>query len=320
MKGPLPLLFLALVPLLPVRPAPPLVTQLRCEYLEDPEAVENPRPRLFWQLESDERGQHQTAWQVLVASSPRFLREDRADVWDSGCVAGEATTHVEYAGPPLASRQRCYWKVRVWDRHGRVSRWSDVARWTMGLLQPEDWQAEWISFRDPDPLHAERERLHLPPARHYRRSFVVPDRPLRRATLYATALGVYEPWLNGRRASEDFFAPGWSDYRRRAYYRTHEVTDLLEPGTNVLGLVVADGWYAGYLGYGLLAGYGPHQTGRNIYGKTPALRAQLELEFEDGSRQVLGTDPSWEVSHDGPYREADFLMGETYDARREDPN
>ncbi len=300
--------------------APPLVMQLRCEYLENPPAVDTPRPRLFWQLESDERGQRQTAWQVLVAGSPRLLREDRADLWDSGRVPGDATTHIEYAGRPLESRERCFWKVRVWDQDGKVSRWSDVATWTMGLLHPEDWRAEWISFRDPAPLPAERATLHLPPARHFRRAFVVPDRPVRRATLYATALGIYEPWLNGRRAGKDFFAPGWSDYRRRVYYRAHEVTGLIEPGTNLLGLVVADGWYAGYLGFAHQAGYGPHRSGRNIYGKTPALRAQLEIEFEDGARQVVGTDPTWEVSHDGPYREADLLMGESYDARREDPN
>jgi len=300
--------------------APPLVTHLRCEFLEDPAAVDTPRPRLFWQLESDERGQRQTAWQVLVASSPRFLREDRADLWDSGRVAGDVTTHVEYAGRPLASRERCFWKVRVWDKDGKVSRWSDVAAWTMGLLEPGDWQAAWISYRDPDPLPTNRERLHLPPARFYRRAFAVPDKPIRRATLYATALGLYEPWLNGRRASEDFFAPGWTDYRRRVYYRAHDVTGFIEPGTNVVGAVVADGWYAGYLGYGRLVGYGPHGVGRNIYGKTPAWLAQLEIEFEDGTRQVVGTDPAWEVSADGPYREADLLMGEAYDARREDPN
>lgn len=300
--------------------APPLVTHLRCEYLEEPLMVDTPRPRLFWQLESEVRGQCQTAWQVLVASSPHFLREDRADLWDSGRVSGQVSTHIEYAGRPLESRARCFWKVRVWDKDGKVSRWSDVASWTMGLLRPEDWQADWISFRDPTPLPTDRTRLHLPPAQFYRRCFTVQDKPVRRAVLYASALGIYEPWLNGRRASQDFFAPGWTDYRQRVYYRAHEVTGLIEPGTNVMGVVVADGWYAGYLGYGRLLGYGPHGTGRNIYGKTPALLAQLEIEFDDGTRQVLGTDPTWEVSGDGPYREADLLMGETYDARREDPN
>ena len=300
-------------------PAEPLlVTRLRCEYLESPAAVEASEPRLFWQVEADARGQRQTAWQVLVASTSRLLEADRGDLWDSGRVPGDQTTHVVYDGKRLESRQRCFWKVRVWDKDRKRSRWSDPASWTMGLLQPGDWQADWISFRDPSPLHAEPGTLHLPPARHYRKAFTAGKAPVRRATLYATALGLYEPHLNGHRVSEDFFTPGWTDYRQRAYYQTYDVTGLIGSGTNVLGAIVADGWYAGYLGYGLLVGYGPHKTGRDTYGKTPALRAQLEIEFEDGSRQVVGTDPTWQVSSDGPYREADFLMGEAYDARRED--
>lgn len=305
---------------LAARAVPPGVTHLRCEYLENPTAVDTRRPRLFWHLDSDERGQRQTAWRVLVASSRALLDAERGDLWDSGRVDGDATSHIAYAGQTLESRQPCFWKVRVWDKDGKASRWSTAASWTMGLLEPGDWQAEWISFRDTAPLHARREELHLPPARHYRKEFVATGRAVRRATLYATALGIYEAWLNGRRVADAFFTPGWTDYRRRVYYQAHDVTGLVEPGTNRLGAVVADGWYAGYLGYGLLVGYGPHQTGRNIYGKTPALLAQLEIEFEDGSRQVVGTDPTWQVSSDGPYREADFLMGESYDARREDPN
>lgn len=300
--------------------APPVVTHLLCEYLDGPGVVDTPRPRLFWHLESDERGQGQTAWQVLVASSRAILDADRGDLWDSGRVGGSGSTHVEYAGRPLSSRQRCHWKVRIWDARGKVSRWSDAATWRMGLIEAGDWRSEWISFRDEQPLHADRERLHLPPARHYRKTFAAAGSAVRRATLYSTALGIHEPWLNGRRVSEDFFAPGWTDYRRRAYYRAYDVTGLIEPGTNVVGAVVADGWYAGYLGYGLLVGYGPHRTGRDTYGRTPALRAQLEIEFENGSVQVVGTDATWEVSGDGPWREADFLMGEAYDARREDPN
>ncbi len=296
------------------------VSHLRCEYLEDPPAVDTPRPCLSWRLESEQRGQRQTAWQVLVASSLRLLEAHRGDLWDSGRVPGDATTQIEYAGRPLESRQRCFWKVRVWDKDGRPSPWSDVATWTQGLLEPADWQAEWISYRDQAPWPTNREALHLPPARHYRRQFTAEPRPVRRALLYATALGIFDAYLNGRRVDESYFAPGWSDYRRRAYYRAFDVTGLIEPGANRLGAVVADGWYAGYLGFGKLAGYGPHQLGRAIYGKTPALRAQLEIEYEDGARQVVGTDLAWEVSADGPYREADLLMGEHYDARREDPN
>ena len=115
-----------------------------------------------------------------------------------------------------------------------------------------------------------------------------------------------------------FFQPGWSDYLKRAYYRGHDVTALVRAGgVNALGAVVADGWYAGYVGYGLLVGYGPNKVGRYFYGKTPALRAQLEIDYTDGTRETLGTDETWRVTDRGPTREADLIMGEAYDARAE---
>ncbi len=293
--------------------------RLRCEYLENPQAVDASPPRLSWGLESEEREQRQTAYQVLVASSRRLLDREQGDLWDSGRVATNQAAQVPYAGKPLASRQACFWKVRVWDARRKRSDWSESAGWSMGLLQPGDWRADWISFRDPAPLHTSREQLHLPPARHYRREFVAARQKVRRATLYATALGIYEARVNGQRVSDDLFAPGWTDYRQRVYYRAYDVTGFVKPGTNAVGAIVADGWYAGYLGYGLLVGYGPNQSGRDTYGKTPAWLAQLEVEFEDGSQAIIPTDTSWKVSSEGPYREADFLMGETYDATREWP-
>jgi alpha-L-rhamnosidase len=138
-----------------------------------------------------------------------------------------------------------------------------------------------------------------------------------RATLYASALGIAELHLNGRRVGDAYFEPGWADYHRRAYYRTHDVTALVKRGPNCLGAIVADGWYSGYVGYGLLVGYGPNKVGRYFYGKTPALLAQLELEYADGSREVIGTDTTWQVSADGPIREADLIMGEAFEAQRD---
>lgn len=292
--------------------------QLRCEYLSHPLGLEDPAPRLSWQLVSDTRGQRQTAYRILIASSPERLAHHEGDLWDSGKVAGATTLNVPYAGRPLASRTVCHWQVLVWDKDGQPGAWSEPAQWTMGLLQPGDWTAQWISFKDTSLLHTNRKSLYLPPARHYRKPFTA-DQAVRRATLYASALGIAEFHLNGRRVGDDYFAPGWSDYRKRAYYRTYDVTAQVQSGANALGAIVADGWYAGYVGYGLLVGYGPHKVGRYFYGKTPALLAQLELEYADGSRAVVGTDPTWEVSADGPFREADLIMGESFDARRENP-
>jgi alpha-L-rhamnosidase len=289
---------------------------LRCEYLVEPAGIDETAPRLSWEAAGDARGERQTAYRVLVASSRELLARDQGDRWDSGRVTSGQSAQIVYAGQPLKSRQRCFWKVRLWNARGQASSWSPAAAWGMGLLAPADWEARWISFRDPSPMWTNLSRLGLPPARHYRKEFTVAP-AIRRATIHATALGIYELELNGHRVSDQYFAPGWTDYRKRVYYQTHDVTALVKPGANALGAIVADGWYAGYVGYGLLVGYGPYRSGRNIYGKTPALLAQLELEYADGSRVIIPTGPSWKTTGNGPIREADILMGETYDARRE---
>lgn len=291
---------------------------LRCEYRVNPLGLDETQPRLSWRSEAVERAQVQTAYRILVATTREALAQERGDLWDTGKVAGDQSTQIAYGGQPLRSRQECFWKVMLWDKHGVASRWSQPASWTMGLLNSNDWAAQFISFRDPQPMHRDPKTLFLPPARHYRKEFAA-AKSIRRATVYATALGLYELHLNGQRVGDALFTPGWTDYRKRVYYQTYDVTSLLQRGPNALGAIVADGWYAGYVGYGLLVGYGPDKTGRNIYGKTPAWLAQLEIEYNDGSRQVIGTDPTWKVTDAGPIREADILMGETYDARQELP-
>jgi alpha-L-rhamnosidase len=297
--------------------AKPTLADLRCEYLVSPSAIDATAPRLSWRLASDRRGAAQTAWQIRVASSAAKLAGGEADLWDSGRVTGSATNQIAYAGRPLASGAECFWQVQVWDELGQASGWSQPGRWSMGLLKPEDWRAAWISYRDDTPLHTERAKLHLPAPRHYRKDFAA-AKPIRRAVVYASALGIYDLYCNGQRVGDAYFQPGWSDYLQRAYYRSHDVTALLRTGGgNALGAVVADGWYAGYVGYALLVGYGPNKVGRYFYGKTPAFLAQLELDYTDGTHETVVTDESWRVTDRGPTREADFIMGEAYDARAE---
>ena len=322
------------------------VGHLRCEYLQEPLGIEAAQPRLSWRLETGNskletriRGIRQTAYQVLVASSEQLLKKEKGDLWDSGKVASDQSALVDYQGKSLVSGQPCYWKVRVWvsnletgstfakataDKNLKLEKaacsdWSETAKWTMGLLKPADWTAQWISFRDTTPLPDKPGALILPPAQHYRKEFSAKKKVVR-ATLFASALGLCEMHLNGTKVGEALFEPGWSDYLKRAYYRTHDVTALVKQGGNTLGAVVADGWYAGYVGYALMCGYGPNKLGRSIYGKTPALLAQVHIDYADGSREVVGTDPSWQVSGDGPFREADIIMGESFDARLADPN
>jgi alpha-L-rhamnosidase len=445
---------------------------LRCEYLVDPLGIGESAPRLSWIVESGGRGQRQTAYRLLVASSEKFLHQNRGDLWDTGKAVSDETICAAYQGQPLFSHQRCYWKVKVWDKDGRESAWSKPAKWSVGLLQPDDWKADWIGFDkprkkaapqapldqakwiwhtgdepgnvpkcqrlfyyaftlpedtkvkqaeiyasaddgmklainghlrltteakneswrqarkasiaaeikpgrnelrvlvenaspgyagliaqlvitledsrvirhitgdswrsidhfgddwmtvplDPSVLSAVRvvgdygakpwgkvelDGTFLPPATFLRCEFRL-DKPVAHATLYATALGLVDMRLNGHRVSDDFFTPGWTDYNKRVYYRTYDVTKLVRRGDNAVGAMLADGWFSGYIGF---------RGDRELYGKYPRVRAQLHLEFADGATTDVATGSAWKAAT-GPILEADFLKGETYDSRLEHP-
>ncbi len=122
---------------------------LRCEYLVNPLGIDAPSPRLSWIITSNRRGEMQTAYQILVASSSKLLNEDKGDLWDSGKVLSDESSQIAYAGSPLVSREDCFWKVRTWNGDGKPGDWSQAAQWGMGLLQPADWSAKWISPASP---------------------------------------------------------------------------------------------------------------------------------------------------------------------------
>lgn len=281
--------------------------ELRCEYRAKPLGIDVAQPRLSWIVTSPERGQKQTAYRVLVAASPEALGQDQGELWDSGQVQSGETAAIVYAGKPLTSHQHCFWKVKVWDKDGTPSAWSSTAAWSMGLLNPSNWKAEWIGYDAPRnalKAGAGGANLVLPPPAYLRTTFPL-SRPVKHATVYTTALGIHDLYLNGRRVSDDSFNPGWTDYTRRVYSRAYDVTDQLRQGENALGAILADGWYSGYVGFGKL---------RDHYGKHPRLKAQLHIEYDDGSTDTVATGPTWKAAT-GPISEADFLMGETYDAR-----
>jgi alpha-L-rhamnosidase len=137
-----PMLVLGAVLLAGIGSAAVTTQNLRCEYLADPLGIDAGSPRLSWILASDQRGEQQTAYQILVASSRELLNADTGDLWDSGKVGSDESSQIAYAGKALVSRERCFWKVRAWDRDGHVGAWSPVAQWQMGLLQPSDWSAK----------------------------------------------------------------------------------------------------------------------------------------------------------------------------------
>jgi alpha-L-rhamnosidase len=123
------------------------VTDLRCEYLREPLAIETHAPRLGWKLTPTDpaaHGQRQRAWQVQVATTRTLLEAGRGDLWDSGWVTSDQSQLIGYAGRPLVTELVCFWRVRVKDEHGQASAWSAPASWTVGMLAPGDWTAQWI--------------------------------------------------------------------------------------------------------------------------------------------------------------------------------
>ncbi len=185
-----------------------------------------------------------------------------------------------------------------WDRVG-----FDASKW----IAPERLADKKNPKKLQSPWGTPENSMHwLAPAPWLRKSFAI-AKPVKRATVYATALGFYELQLNGVRVGHDVFAPGWTEYTKRLHYQTYDVTAQLKPGPNALGALLGDGWFAGLAGY----------TGkRHYYGGNPRLRAQLEIDYADGTRETIATDGSWRGNF-GPVRYADLYLGTAYDARLE---
>ncbi|MBD0255026.1 MAG: family 78 glycoside hydrolase catalytic domain [Cytophagales bacterium] len=263
----------------PASPARPVA--LRCEYRENPLGLDARQPQLSWQLRDNRRGAAQRAYQVLVASSPKLLHPNGADVWNSGKINSDESARVAYGGKALQSRQRYYWKVKFWDQDGRESAWSEAAWWEMGLLDAGDWQAEWIGKDLNPPVPAvspgnwvwhpqDRGKWHMV---YLRKTFQVPaGKALRRATVYAAVDDSYELTLNSQPVgSVRNFAP-----MRGLQFHAYEATQWIRAGANTMHLA------------GVFTGKRPNGRGGAVM--------TLMLAYEDGTTEAIRTDGSWEAA------------------------
>ncbi len=236
---------------------------LTCESLKNPIGVDVKQPRLSWKLESDKRGEKQTAYHLLVASSRVKLDKDLGDLWDTGRVKTDQSIHVVYNGKPLKSDVRCYWKIRVSGEDGKESSWSKQSEWTMGLLNPEDWTAKWIA---PAPEIKQR-RVHP----WYRCTFVVKD-DITRALLHINTANLFELHINGTKVGPHVLEPGITGAYKRYLIKSYDVSPYLKKGENCIAIWMGPGW----------------GNGRT------SLRAQLDMDTSSG-RVVVGTDADWSV-------------------------
>lgn len=257
------------------------VGTLRCEYLENPVGIDVQAPRLSWQIESSERGERQTGYQILVASSAALLDAGQGDLWDSGQVASDQSIQVVYAGSALQSDQRCFWKVRVWNQNQAVSEWSAPAFWSMGLLTPQDWKGQWIGYAASESAREIHRRgfrdckwIGLPenaPAETgcFRKTFEVPaERKVLRAHIVVAGDPSFTAYINGQEA-------GKGEGRRNGY--VFAVDRFLTAGRNVLSIRV------------------PHTAEQ-----AGSMAARILVEFESGEALSVQSDATWRCSAGAP--------------------
>jgi hypothetical protein len=271
------------------------VGDLGCEHWENPLGVDVAQPCLSWILKSSRRGDRQTAYQILAASTRSRLNKDTGDLWDSGKVVSDDTIQISYAGKPLKSSQQIFWKVRVWDAHGQVSEWSPTATWTMGVLNDSDWRAAWIGAADTNiPSLLLRHECSVKPG-------------LLHALVHVCGLGQYELSVNGEKVGNDILSPGWSAYRKTVLYDTFDVTRQIKQGDNAIGIILGNGMY------NIQPDHVRYVKFINSFGPLKAI-VQLRLEYADGSVQTIGTDKSWQASP-SPVTFNNVYAGEDFDAR-----
>lgn len=282
------------------------VEALQCEMLTDPQGIDVTTPRLSWKIKAGQRSVVQTAYQIIVASSPEKLAANTGDSWNSGKVTTAQSIHVPYAGKPLGSRMACYWKVKIFTNKGETG-WSEPAQWTMGLLKPADWKAKWIGYDKASPWDSITQFSRLS-ARYFRKPFSSDNR-VKKATVYMVGLGLYELYVNGGRIGNAVLTPNPTDYRRSVLYNTYDVTQRIQKGENVIAAVLGNGRY-----FTMRQDYKPKKI--NTFGY-PKMLLQLEIDYTDGTRKTIVSDGSWKLNVDGPIRTNNEYDGEEYDATKE---
>lgn len=284
--------------------------KLTCEYIENPLGIDTRIPRFSWTLVSAERNQKQTTYELLVNDNLKDINALHGKIWKSGKIKSSQSLHIVYQGKALKSFTRYYWRVRVYDQNGKASSWSKPAWFETAMLDATDWKAKWIGDGSVQ-FKKDEDFYQNDPMPLFRKDFTA-KKKISSARLYISALGYYEAYLNGQKIGDQVLDPGWTSYNKQILYAVHDVTKNIREGDNVTGIMVGNGWY-NILPLRLWGGLNMRNalvTGR------PCVKAQLRIQYTDGSSEVITTDDTWKTIS-GPIVRNSIYIGEHYDARLE---
>lgn len=273
--------------------------QISCDKLlvenqPSPISVDAQNPRFTWVMSSKTRAQEQKAYQIIVSRDPEF----KLELWNSGKVKSDSSVLVAYKGQMLESNSSYYWRLKVWDQNGRTTQ-SNVEHWHTGALKSSFWTATWISTgKTPEDSQQ--------PSPIFRKMFKS-QRKVKSAYAYITAHGMYEAKINGQKIGDAYLSPGWTSYNKRLQYQVYDVSRMIAPQMNCIAVTLGSGWYRGGIGF---------TTNRNVYGKDASLLFQLEIEYEDGSKERVVSDGTWKCST-AEIVHSEIYDGEVVDFRRE---
>jgi len=271
------------------------VAEILLENRINPLGIETSKPDFTWKLQSSDRAVNQIAYQIQVSNNA--IDFEKNIIWDSKKVDSDQSVHVAYKGGDLKSSKKYYWRVKVWDNKKNNSKWSGIGFWQMGLLKPSDWNAKWIGIGyEEDTLKRESPS--------FRNEFQV-NKKIKSATAFITSHGLYQAYLNGKKIGDAYLTPGWTSYNKRLQYQVYDVSDLLKAGNNAVGAQLGSGWYRSPLAW---------EDNKDIYGTDLALLMQIQINFEDGTSKIIGTNENWK-STKSEIVSSQIYNGETIDAR-----
>lgn len=290
--------------------SPLQISQLKCEYLENPLGIDVAKPRFSWTFHSTGRNQYQSAYEILVSENLNELEQNKGANWASGKVTDSQNIQIEYGGNPLKSLTRYYWKLRVYNQDNQVSEWSQPAWFETAMWSVADWQGLWINDGSKPPASDSLYYLD-DPMPLFRKKFTAVKK-VASARLYLSGLGYSEAYLNGQKIGNHVLDPGFTTYRKQVYYVVHDITPQIKNGENTIGIRLGNGWWNPLP----LRMFGRWDLRQFQESGRPCLRAEIHIRYADGQLEVVPTNTTWQVAP-GPVLQNNVYLGEKYDARLE---